>query len=231
LIQDLSALCDAALRETVAVGLAEGVRLPPDSVDQALAMMRSVPPHHTTSMGNGLLCGNRLDLPWFAGKMVELGRRHGIPTPVDGFIYAATEAVRRRSCELGLKLAIIVVHRTNDCQLLRISEQMLCLKKTCKAQPPYGTMAPRHRTLGWTKAANLRRLRHAKGISQEELAYAAGINRSYMSKLERAATYPGLEIIAKLASVLEVEPAELLRVPTAPEERDRGSGRPRSISR
>jgi transcriptional regulator with XRE-family HTH domain len=56
-------------------------------------------------------------------------------------------------------------------------------------------------------AANLRRLRHAKGISQEDLANEAGINRSYMSKLEKGASYPGLEIIAKLATVLEVEPA------------------------
>ena len=32
-----------------------------------------------------------------------------------------------------------------------------------------------------------------------------------MSKLEKGASYPGLEIIAKLATVLEVEPAELLR--------------------
>jgi transcriptional regulator with XRE-family HTH domain len=61
-------------------------------------------------------------------------------------------------------------------------------------------------------AANLRRLRHAKGISQEGLAHEAGINRSYMSKLEKGASYPGLEIIAKLATVLEVEPAELVRV-------------------
>ena len=65
-------------------------------------------------------------------------------------------------------------------------------------------------------AANLRRLRHAKGISQEELAHDAGINRSYMSKLERAASYPGLEIIAKLATVLECDPAELLRVSGRP---------------
>jgi 2-dehydropantoate 2-reductase len=86
---DLFALYEAALRETVAVGLAEGVRLPPDSVDKTLAMMRSMPPHHTTSMGNDLLHGNRLELPWFAGKVVELGRRHSIPTPVNGFIYAA----------------------------------------------------------------------------------------------------------------------------------------------
>jgi 2-dehydropantoate 2-reductase len=86
---DLLALYEAALRETVAVGLAEGVRLPPDSIDQTLAMMRSMPAHHTTSMGNDLLRGNRLELPWFAGKVVELGRLHGIPTPVNGFIYAA----------------------------------------------------------------------------------------------------------------------------------------------
>jgi DNA-binding XRE family transcriptional regulator len=49
-------------------------------------------------------------------------------------------------------------------------------------------------------AANLRRLRHARSISQEDLAHEAGINRSYMSKLEKGASYPGLEIIAKLAT-------------------------------
>jgi len=86
---DLLALYEAALRETVAVGLAEGVRLPPDGVEKGMAMMWSMPPYHMTSMGNDLLRGNRLELPWFAGKVVELGRRHGISTPVNGFIYAA----------------------------------------------------------------------------------------------------------------------------------------------
>jgi transcriptional regulator with XRE-family HTH domain len=62
-------------------------------------------------------------------------------------------------------------------------------------------------------AVNLRRLRHAKGLSQEDLAYEAGVNRSYMSKLEKGASYPGLEIIGKLAAVLGVDPAELLRRP------------------
>ena len=62
-------------------------------------------------------------------------------------------------------------------------------------------------------AANLRRLRHAKGLSQEDLAYEADVNRSYMSKLEKGGSFPGLEIIGKLAGVLEVEPAELLRLP------------------
>jgi transcriptional regulator with XRE-family HTH domain len=68
-------------------------------------------------------------------------------------------------------------------------------------------------------AANLRRLRHAKGLSQEDLAYEADVNRSYMSTLERGASYPGLEIIGKLAAVLEVEPAEFLKAP--PKKRSR----------
>ena len=86
---DLWALCEAALRETVSVGLAQGVGLPPDCIDQTLALMRSMPAHHMTSMGNDLIRGSRLELPWFAGKVVDLGRRHGINTPVNGFIYAA----------------------------------------------------------------------------------------------------------------------------------------------
>jgi transcriptional regulator with XRE-family HTH domain len=70
-------------------------------------------------------------------------------------------------------------------------------------------------------AANLRRLRHAKGLSQEDLAYEADVNRSYMSTLERGGAYPGLEIIGKLARVLEVEPAELLRLPQRKKTRSR----------
>ena len=62
-------------------------------------------------------------------------------------------------------------------------------------------------------AANLRRLRHDSGKSQEELAHEAEVNRTYVSKLEKGASYPGLEIIAKLATVLEAKAAELLRMP------------------
>ncbi len=61
-------------------------------------------------------------------------------------------------------------------------------------------------------AANRRRLRHARGLSQETLAYEADVNRTYLSKLEKGASYAGLEIIGKLAAVLEVEAAELLRL-------------------
>jgi transcriptional regulator with XRE-family HTH domain len=62
-------------------------------------------------------------------------------------------------------------------------------------------------------AFNLRRLRHAKNLSQDDLAYEAEISRSYLSQLERGAFHASLKIIGKLAAVLVVEPAELLRLP------------------
>jgi transcriptional regulator with XRE-family HTH domain len=62
-------------------------------------------------------------------------------------------------------------------------------------------------------ATNLRRLRHAKGLSQDDLAYEAEVSRSYLSQLEKGAFYASLKVVAKFASVLEVEPAELLKMP------------------
>lgn len=91
---DLWALVEGGLRETVAVGRAEGVALDPDIAEETLATFRAMPAHHMTAMCNDLLRGNRLELPWFAGKVVELGRRHGIPTPVNAFVYAALKLYR-----------------------------------------------------------------------------------------------------------------------------------------
>jgi transcriptional regulator with XRE-family HTH domain len=62
-------------------------------------------------------------------------------------------------------------------------------------------------------AANLRRLRHSKGLSQDELAYEAEISRSYLSQIEKGVFYASLKIVGKLASALAVEPAELLKLP------------------
>jgi transcriptional regulator with XRE-family HTH domain len=63
-------------------------------------------------------------------------------------------------------------------------------------------------------ATNLRRLRHERKVSQEQLANDAEVDRAYLSRVERAVTYVGLEIIGKLAAILEVDPAEFFRRPS-----------------
>jgi len=60
-------------------------------------------------------------------------------------------------------------------------------------------------------AKNLRRLRHERGVSQEDLADRADINRNYVGMLEREEHAATVDILEKLAGVLAVDPAEFFR--------------------
>lgn len=62
-------------------------------------------------------------------------------------------------------------------------------------------------------ALNLRKLRQARGLSQEELAHQAGIDRTYISSLERSIYAAGIDVVDRLAHVLGVEAADLLKRP------------------
>jgi len=85
---DIFALFEAVMRETEAIGRARSVALPADVVERQLAMVRVLPPGVMASMAHDLLRGNRLELPWLAGKVVALGREYGIPTPANATILA-----------------------------------------------------------------------------------------------------------------------------------------------
>ncbi len=65
-------------------------------------------------------------------------------------------------------------------------------------------------TLREVVAKNLRRARQAKGLSQEELADRAGINRNYVGMLEREEHAATVDMLEKLADVLEIDPIEFL---------------------
>jgi len=58
----------------------------------------------------------------------------------------------------------------------------------------------------------LKRLRKQLGISQELLAHEAGLDRTYISLLERGARSPSLITITRLAKSLQIRPSELLRM-------------------
>jgi 2-dehydropantoate 2-reductase len=79
----------AAYNEVIAVGRARGVKLPADTLERMLAFNASAPPTMKPSMALDLERGNRIELPWLGGKVVELGRQLGVPTPVHALMYAA----------------------------------------------------------------------------------------------------------------------------------------------
>lgn len=64
-------------------------------------------------------------------------------------------------------------------------------------------------------ALNLRTYRQAQELSQEELAHRAEIDRTYISALERCVYAASIDVVDRLARVLGVEAADLLRPPGA----------------
>ena len=86
---DIAPWFTTAYDEVASVGRAVGVVLPADAVEKTLNFNRNAPPQLMASMAVDLLRGNRIELPWLSGKVVELGRKHGVPTPAHAFMYAA----------------------------------------------------------------------------------------------------------------------------------------------
>lgn len=87
--EDTWALYCAVFNEVVAVGRASGISLPPEKTAARLAGARTSPPMVMPSMAVDLIAGNRLEYPWLGGRVRELGREHGVPTPASDFVYVA----------------------------------------------------------------------------------------------------------------------------------------------
>ncbi len=60
-------------------------------------------------------------------------------------------------------------------------------------------------------ARNLRSVRHSRGLSQEALAHEADVDRTYISALERGVYGATIDMVDKLAAVLNVEASTLLQ--------------------
>ena len=57
---------------------------------------------------------------------------------------------------------------------------------------------------------NVARLRHEKGLSQEQLAFECGLHRTYISGIERGIRNPTIVIVEKIAKALKIKPGVLL---------------------
>lgn len=62
-------------------------------------------------------------------------------------------------------------------------------------------------------AVNLRRIRHGKEMTQEELARRSRLSARYIGKIERADVSASVTVLGQIAEALEVQPAELLTKP------------------
>jgi 2-dehydropantoate 2-reductase len=75
------------MRETVAVGRALGVALPPDFAEQRLAFVDTLPDVMTSSMHHDLKAEKRLEVSWLSGGVVQLGEKASVPTPMNRAVW------------------------------------------------------------------------------------------------------------------------------------------------
>jgi 2-dehydropantoate 2-reductase len=91
---DMRAFLFQLMHETIAVGRAAGVDFPPDFPEELERQVAGFPPTMKASLANDLEAGNRLELDWLAGKVVALGRKHGVATPGHAAVYAILKPYR-----------------------------------------------------------------------------------------------------------------------------------------
>jgi len=79
-------LLHTLMAETVSVGIAAGIGLDPAYSKDRLRFIDTLPPDMVASMLVDLQRERRLELPWFSGRVVEMGLRLGVATPANAFV-------------------------------------------------------------------------------------------------------------------------------------------------
>ena len=62
-------------------------------------------------------------------------------------------------------------------------------------------------------ATNMRRLRHERKLTQEELAARSGLSLRYVGSIERGAVSASVSVLGKVAEALGIDPCDLIRLP------------------
>jgi 2-dehydropantoate 2-reductase len=86
---DTRAMLATLMSEVQSVGRAKGVALDEGLIDRLIARMDGLPRPMVASMLGDLERGNRLELPWLAGGVVEMGKALNVPTPAADFVFTA----------------------------------------------------------------------------------------------------------------------------------------------
>jgi 2-dehydropantoate 2-reductase len=80
---EAQALMEALMREVIALAEAVGVNLVEQDLDDWYTFLNTLSPQGKTSMLQDIEAGRKTEVEIFGGKAVELGKTHGVPTPVN----------------------------------------------------------------------------------------------------------------------------------------------------
>lgn len=96
-VPEVRELARRAALEAVAIARAEGVALTTDDADAFFAILARLSPDGKTSMLQDVEAQRKTEVELFADTIVELGRRHGVATPVNELLGLELHAIERLS--------------------------------------------------------------------------------------------------------------------------------------
>ncbi|MCP4536382.1 MAG: 2-dehydropantoate 2-reductase [Chloroflexi bacterium] len=88
-------LMEALMREVIALAKAAQVNLVEQDIDDWYTFLNSLSPQGKTSMLQDIEAGRKTEVEIFGGKMVELGKTHAIPTPVNRIVLRIIQVLER----------------------------------------------------------------------------------------------------------------------------------------
>ena len=94
-IQEARELMESAMRETMSIAKAARVNLYEEDMDNWYSVLSGLSPHGKTSMLQDIEAKRKTEVEMFAGKVIELGMKYGIPTPVNLTIYRSIKVMER----------------------------------------------------------------------------------------------------------------------------------------
>lgn len=83
-VQEVAA---AAMREVVLISRKAGVNLNVEDIQNSFSIFKSLDPENKTSMLQDLQAKRKTEVDIFAGEIIELGKKYGIPTPINSLLY------------------------------------------------------------------------------------------------------------------------------------------------
>ena len=98
-VEEVRALMKMLMDEILAVAKAEGVNLTEQDRDEIIEILINFPPDKKMSMLQDYEAGRPIEIDEYAGEVVRLGKKHGIPTPANEILYLAITA-RQKISEL-----------------------------------------------------------------------------------------------------------------------------------
>ena len=91
--QEARELMESAMREVMTIAKAEGVHLFEEDIENWNSFLSTLSPQGKTSMLQDVEAKRKTEVEMFAGKVIELGKKHGIQTPINQTLYRLIKVV------------------------------------------------------------------------------------------------------------------------------------------